>query len=196
MKKNKEWAIKEAKETIIGFFDRSSRGVARHYEDELIASIAEIIDQLDEPEVLSQEWIERNTSPVDDEGRLYVWKSDLQNAIVPKQELPVIPKFVAEYINDRKEVSFPIYQAIRIVRENSRFEHSHLREWLWTNKGQETFARAWLDGFTVEEEQRYYVEDGKHALLCKWESFQAKVKFYEEMISKSNFRPFVEELEE
>lgn len=25
---------------------------------------------------------------------------------------------------------------------------------------------------------------------------QAKVKFYEEMISKSNFRPFVEELEE
>lgn len=28
------------------------------------------------------------------------------------------------------------------------------------------------------------------------EVIQAKVKFYEEMISKSNFRPFVEEMEE
>ena len=37
-------------------------------------------------EVLSQDWINKFTSPVDDEGRLYVWKSDLQNLLVPKQE--------------------------------------------------------------------------------------------------------------
>ena len=40
----------------------------------------------DEPKVLSHEWIESNTSPVDDEGRLYVWKRDLQNLLVPNQE--------------------------------------------------------------------------------------------------------------
>ena len=58
-------------------------------EDRLIGYMRDFVDdlnQLDEPEVLSQEWIERNTSPVDDEGRLYVWKIDLQNLLVPKQE--------------------------------------------------------------------------------------------------------------
>lgn len=52
------------------------------YTDDLMS----IINEVDEPEVLSQEWIERNTSPVDDEGRLYIWKRDLQNLLVPKQE--------------------------------------------------------------------------------------------------------------
>ena len=50
------------------------------------AKLYDLIDQLDEPEILSDEWIERNTSPVDDEGRLYIWKRDLQNVIVPNQE--------------------------------------------------------------------------------------------------------------
>ena len=49
-------------------------------------SLNELINQLDEPEVLSQAWISKFTSPVDDEGRLFVWKSDLQNLLVPKQE--------------------------------------------------------------------------------------------------------------
>lgn len=116
-------------------------------------------------EFLTEKWIEDNTSPVDDEGRLYIWKSDLENLLVPKQELPTIPQFVADWIDDRKETGFPIYQAIRIVRENSRFEHSHLREWLRTNKGQETFARAWLDGYTVEEEQKYYVMNNDNRVM-------------------------------
>ena len=58
-------------------------------EERLISYMKDFVSdlkQLDEPEVLSQDWIERNTSPADDEGRLYVWKRDLQNAIVPKQE--------------------------------------------------------------------------------------------------------------
>lgn len=55
-----------------------------------------------ESEVLSQEWIEGNTSPVDDEGRLYIWKRDLENLIVPKQELPVV--LSQEWISDNAVV--------------------------------------------------------------------------------------------
>lgn len=126
-----------------------------------LRSVSQKINQLDETEVLSQKWIDEHSFSLLDG---YPWKKavlidDLQNLLVPKQELPVIPKYVADYIDGRKEVGFPIYQAIRIVRENSRFEHSHLREWLSTNKGQETFARAWLDGYEVEEEHKYYVLD-------------------------------------
>jgi hypothetical protein len=100
-------------------------------------------------------------------------------------EKPVIPKFVADYIDDRKEASFPLYQAIRIAREDSRFEHSHLREWLWTNKGQETFVRAWLDGFTIEEEQKYYVDLGSAAYVAKWEG-NGQVDIYTDGISGSD----------
>lgn len=79
-----------------------------------------------------------------------------------------IPQFVADYIDDRKEINFPFYQAIRIVRRNSKFEDSELRNWLWTNTNQETFARAWLDGFTVEEEQKYYVmNNNNRMMLCR-----------------------------
>ena len=86
MKKDKEWAIKEAKETINGFFDRSSRGVAQHYEDELIASIADIINQLDEPEVLSEDWIEEHHYIRMDPDNPFVYVKDLQNLLVPKQD--------------------------------------------------------------------------------------------------------------
>ena len=29
---------------------------------------------------------------------------------------------------------------------------------LWIKKNEETFARAWLDGYTVEKEKRYFVK--------------------------------------
>ena len=77
VKKDKEWIL-ERIENYIPLHDKTVGDV--------IEGILEIAKQLDEPEVLSEEWIERNTSPADDEGRLYVWKRDLQNAIVPKQE--------------------------------------------------------------------------------------------------------------
>jgi len=89
VKKDKQWAMKKAKETIIGFFDRSSRGVARHYEDELIASIADIINQLDEPEVLSQEWIKENEEQIDPNNPSNTWwveADKLRGKLVPEQE--------------------------------------------------------------------------------------------------------------
>ena len=84
MKKDVEWLKEKVEEmythySISNNFDFVSKR-------EAITEISNLIDQLDEPEVLSQEWIERNTSPVDDEGRLYIWKRDLQNIIIPKQE--------------------------------------------------------------------------------------------------------------
>lgn len=152
VKKDKKWAIKEAKETINGFFDRSSRGIARHYEDELIASIAEIIDQLDEPEVLSEEWIWEHELIVGDVNIPVVKKRDLQNAIVPKQELPAIPKFVAEWFERNKDryenqlflIGYDFYDnAIQL----------DVDDWLMDNE--EKFVRAWLDGYEVEEEPKY-----------------------------------------
>ena len=153
----------------------------------MLNRVHELYDQLDEPEVLSSDWIDEHEEQEEMYGTYGVPVHKLQNLLVPKQELPAIPKFVADYIDDRKEVGFPIYQAIRIVREDSRFEHSHLREWLWTNKGQETFVRAWLDGYEVaeEREQKYYVDLESAAYVAKWDG-NGQVDIYTDGISGSD----------
>lgn len=137
------------------------------------------LNQLDEPETLSQTWISKFTSPVDDEGRLYVWKSDLQNLLVPNQELPVIPKFVADWISVQRDIGYTLqqtfYQVHWAYKDNDRDKE---QEWVVNNE--ELFARAWLDGFTVEKEQNYqvlfptderlvafYDEGNKHTMITR-----------------------------
>ena len=78
--KNIEWAKKE----IEGLETESSQNYPH---DEMIEKeiVLSILDQLDEPEVLSQEWIDENSQS-------YYWHesmvpvSKLQNLLVPKQE--------------------------------------------------------------------------------------------------------------
>ena len=144
MKKDKQWAIKEAKETINGFFDRSSRGVAQHYEDELIASIADIINQLDEPKVLSQEWIDEHEIHYNHwVGAVPV--TDLQNLLVPtlsEMEKVQLSQKTADELNRYKELGYSLKDLLVIAG---------------SKQAQETFARAWLDGYEVEKEQKYLV---------------------------------------
>ena len=63
----------------------------------------------------------------------------------------VVPQFVADWIETCKENN--------IISLSGAFEYAkeEVDTWLsdWTN--QEIFARAWLDGYTVEKEKRYYV---------------------------------------
>lgn len=62
-----------------------------------------------------------------------------------------VPEFVTDWIKKCKEES--------IVPLAGAFEYGNaeLESWFsdWSN--QETFARAWLDGYDVEKEKRYYV---------------------------------------
>lgn len=88
VKKDIEWAIKEAKETINGFFDRSSRGVAQHYEDELIASIADIINQLDEPEVPKQEEVNQAYKDGYEKGKQHTFYKGYLEGLADKEKEP------------------------------------------------------------------------------------------------------------
>jgi len=92
-----------------------------------------IANQLDEPEVLSQ-------------------------------ELPVIPQFVADWISEVKpdnslRVAFEYIAQRKIDNYDDELA-------FWVEEGNsETFARAWLDGFTVEEEQKYYVMNNDNRMM-------------------------------
>ena len=72
-------------------------------------------------------------------------------------ETPTIPKYVAEFLElVRSDVSLMlILEVASTRRERSKWE----KEYDWISENDEVFARAWLDGYEVEEEQKYYVLD-------------------------------------
>ena len=134
------------------------------YTDDLMS----IIDEVDEPEVLSQEWIEGNTSPVDDEGRLYIWKRDLENLLIPKQELPVVPKYVADWITRYRE-KYDLYPALRLL-ENNTFVWGEIYEWYRMNTRK--FVNAYLTGeYEVEEEPLYHALIKGHELVHDYDVY-------------------------
>ena len=67
----------------------------------------------------------------------------------------VVPKFVAEWIDEIKEGGYSLYTAFDLVDGNIR-----IFDWLFNGckTNQDTFTRAWLDGYTVEQEKLYTVE--------------------------------------
>ena len=79
----------------------------------------------------------------------------LKDADKIRQELnkPVVPQFVADWIEKVKGRKLTLYYAL---------DHSPERMNLWLNEDeanrQNTFARAWLDGYDVEKEKRYLVK--------------------------------------
>ena len=65
-----------------------------------------------------------------------------------------VPQFVADYIEFKKENNFHVYGAMRVIEDH---HDKRVPEWFY-EKNIETFARAWLDGYEVEEEKRYRVK--------------------------------------
>ena len=70
-----------------------------------------------------------------------------------EHEKVTIPQFVADYIDFKKTYDFHVYGAMRVIEDHY---DKRVQEWFYEGNI-ETFARAWLDGYTVEKEKRYMV---------------------------------------
>lgn len=90
-----------------------------------------IINQLDEPQ-----------------------KIELPKVDFKKSQKVKVPQCVAEYINFQKKNNFHVYGAMRLIEDHY---DKKVPEWFY-GKNIETFVRAWLDGYEVEEEKRYVVK--------------------------------------
>ncbi len=66
-----------------------------------------------------------------------------------------VPQCVADVIEGAKEQSVELEDAFEYVWEVATGE---LREWFRKLENRNNFARAWLDGYEVEEEKRYFVK--------------------------------------
>ena len=84
---------------------------------------------------------------------VYVYIEELIKSLDEPQPVKV-PQFVAEKIEYFKKTGdWDLFQAM-----DSLFGRRETREWLEYKNNQETFARAWLDGYEVEKEKRYLVK--------------------------------------
>ena len=73
-----------------------------------------------------------------------------------RQELnkPVVPQFVADWIEECKNDDFHLFGAMEGISSNQK----KLDYWFREDDNMELFARAWLDGYTVEKDKRYRVK--------------------------------------
>lgn len=174
VKKDIEWLKREVNDNGISAMNLDDKELVIELD-----MVNGLLNQLDEPEVLSQEWIDKNsalgqfaTSKVINFDK-FVKADKLQNLLVPKQpfgnseELPKIPQWVADNIESKKRVGTRLNVAM------SEFPEFKLQKELDIDEHEcnEIYARAWIDGYTVEEEQKYQViiRDGEYMrlYLCK-----------------------------
>ncbi len=179
-----------------------------------LREVLQKLGHLDEPEVLSQKWIDENkvqridnlrkmtTSDVVTVEKLknlivpkqeitfeqaydklreesilseksfdYYWNcindnveiDEPGNILVPKQDKPVIPQFVADWI----EVSKKHYSIGAVFHDayDGKLAKVAIEEYIFEN--QDLFAQAWLDGYEVEKEQKYHVVNKENYFMLR-----------------------------
>ncbi|QQT10083.1 DUF1642 domain-containing protein [Streptococcus anginosus] len=67
--------------------------------------------------------------------------------IEDEPQKPVVPQFVADYIEECKNDDFHLFGAMEDISSNQK----KLDYWFREDDNMELFARAWLDGYEVEE---------------------------------------------
>ena len=75
----------------------------------------------------------------------------------------VVPQLVADWIKYCKFTNVDLYHALEMgdlyfYNYANQKDDLKLKEFLETEKNQEIFARAWLDGYEIEKEKRYLVK--------------------------------------
>ena len=75
----------------------------------------------------------------------------------------VVPQFIADWIKYCKNTFLSLARALMIEEVDfynyaNQEDHSRLIDFFGSGINQETFARAWLDGYEVEKEKRYLVK--------------------------------------
>ena len=99
------------------------------------------------------------------EGRNYV-VMDAVLVLVEQLDEPEkvkIPQFVADWIKYCKRTGVNLYNALDMgdlyfYNYANQKDDLKLKEFFETDTNQDLFARAWLDGYEVEKEKRYFVK--------------------------------------
>ncbi|MCO4488484.1 hypothetical protein Si118_01087 [Streptococcus infantarius subsp. infantarius] len=103
-------------------------------------------------------------------------------------EKPVVPKFVAEWIESQKESfsdasAIDMYDNLTLDNRNGYYHEV----WLWVIAHHHDFIKAWHDGYEIEKEKLYTVEipnpnepDSGHIVLHKDEHNKVYIDWHYE----------------
>lgn len=117
-----------------------------------------------------------------------IFLQDLEQLDEP--EKVQIPQVVAEKIEYfKKSGDWDLFQAMDYM-----FGEKEIKEWLEDKDNQETFARAWLDGYEVEEEKRYLVSLKNGQPLVR--APLGKNLYFNQNITAGNYKATRKQLEE
>lgn len=146
--------------------------------------VLELVRQLDEPQPIKLKDVIARIKSFD-VGAKEVWLNEILNELgsdygllkykagyeqgkfdgAIEREKVTVPQFVADYIKDAKYYEWDLDDVFDHIAEES--EESEIYKWFYTLGNVDVFARAWLDGYTVDKEKRYLVKmKNLRALFC------------------------------
>lgn len=100
-----------------------------------------------------------------------------------------VKKFVAEWIEEARKACKDVAELFEFD-----FTNDEVRKWFMQERPFDLVARAWLDGYEVEEEKRYIVSLNNGQPLTKTQS--GKVLYFNQNIITGNYKFTRKELEE
>lgn len=157
MKKNKLWAKIKIQEEL-----ESWGGVEGGIDEDGINYILNIIDQLNETEVLTQEWVDNNVVHVRGLGDI-IEAGAVENIIVPNQEITYEDaiKVIAENI-DTDEFSVGLY--IDALNNNEKYEFL-TEKWIEGNKFE---VNGWNEAVHVEDLENLIIPKQELPIVPTW----------------------------
>ena len=123
-----------------------------------MVKLKNIIKRINELEPSAKQyWIDEILKELGSDYGLMKYRSGYEQGKLEgmvEREKVKVPQCVAEKIEYFKKTGdWDLFQAMDYL-----FGKKEIREWLEDKNNQETFARAWLDGYEVEKEKRYLVK--------------------------------------
>ena len=137
--------------------------------------VLELVSQLNEPQPIKLKDVIARIKSFD-VGAKEVWLNEILNELgsdygllkykagyeqgkfdgAIEREKVTVPQFVADYIKDAKYYEWDLDDVFDHIAEES--EESEIYKWFYTLGNVDVFARAWLDGYTVDKEKKYTVK--------------------------------------
>lgn len=173
--------LKQLDESEIGHADEAPR-----YVKNILARLREL--PLHDREV----WLKAIMSEFEQDFSHAKWREGYEQGKIEgmvEREKVVVPQFVAEWIEEARKACKDVAELFEFD-----FTNDEVRKWFMQERPFDLVARAWLDGYEVEEEKRYIVSLNNGQPLTKTQS--GKVLYFNQNIITGNYKFTRKELEE
>ncbi|HHG7524992.1 TPA: DUF1642 domain-containing protein [Streptococcus pneumoniae] len=137
--------LKQLDESEIGYADEAPR-----YVKNILARLREL--PLHDREV----WLKAIMSEFEQDFSRAKWREGYEQGKLEgmvEREKVKVPRFVAEWIEEARKACKDVVELFEFD-----FTNDEVRKWFMQERPFDLVARAWLDGYEVEKEKRYFVK--------------------------------------